>query len=253
MRSIRAFTVWPLLLLAGLGGGSAAATGLSADEQAMLEELLGSGVVGEPVAGSTLTAKFAPMHSGSWTYQVVSGKRQGQSEQHVVKPLENAPSGADWRYAIEDVGAVSIDQAEDATLTFVSQEDLAQSVITRYQPAEPGLLVGLAPGESRTSSIAVEVADISSPDEVSHTGKLDVTYTYLGAYKVTTPAGTYDAALIKWTYKGKVGPADVDDTQYRFFAEDVGKVASVDKLDVSALLVYHDHSKTGKLLAKPAE
>ena len=54
-------------------------------------------------------------------------------------------------------------------------------------------------------------------------------------------------------YKGKVGPADVDDTQYRFFAEDVGMVASVDKLDVSALLVYHDHSMTGKLLAKPAE
>jgi DUF3108-like len=131
---------------------------------------------------------------------------------------------------------------------FVSEKDLAQSVITSYQPAEPGLLVGLAPGESRSSTVAVTVADISSPDVVSHSGTLDVTYEYVGAYKVTVPTGTYDAALIKWTYKGKVGPADVDDTQYRFFAENVGMVASIDKLSISALFVYHEHSKFGKVL-----
>ena len=72
----------------------------------------------------------------------------------------------------------------------------------------------------------------------------------LGAYRITTPAGSYDAALIRWTYQGKVGPAKIDDTQYRFFAEGVGMVASVDKLDISALLVYQDHSKFGKLLAR---
>jgi hypothetical protein len=77
-----------------------------------------------------------------------------------------------------------------------------------------------------------------------------VTYSYLGAYKVTTPAGVYDAALIKWAYEGKVGPAKVDDTQYRFFAPKVGMVASVDKLEVSALFLYHSHSKFGKLLAQ---
>jgi hypothetical protein len=240
------WAIWSLLLLAqpALAAGS-----LTADEQALLTELLGAGVVGEPVAGSTLTAKFAPLHEGSWTYQVVSGKRQGQSEQHVVEPLQNDPSGADWRYTVDGVGAVSIAQTDDQSLTFVSEEDLAQAVITRYSPAEPGLLTGLAPGDSRTSSIAVEVADLSSPDEISHRGKLKVTYSYLGAYEVTTPAGTYDAALIKWTYQGKVGPADVDDTQYRFFAENVGMVASIDKLDVSALFVYHEHSKFGKVLA----
>ena len=123
-------------------------------------------------------------------------------------------------------------------------------MITRYDPAEPGLLVGLAPGDSRSSSIAVAVSDLSNPQVVSHKGTLEVTYSYLGAYKVTTPAGTYDAALIKWTYQGKVGPAKVDDTQYRFFAENVGMVATVDKLDVSAFLVYQSHTKFGKVLAQ---
>ncbi len=123
-------------------------------------------------------------------------------------------------------------------------------MIVRYNPPEPGLLVGLAPGDAHSSSIAVQVSDLSSPEVVSHKGMLDVTYSYLGAYKVTTPAGAYDAALIKWAYKGKIGPAKVDDTQYRFFAEKVGMVASVDKLDVSAFLLYQHHSKSGKLLAQ---
>jgi len=245
--------IGPLLLLAPQGAPVAAPASLTDAEQAMLEDLLGAGVVGEPVAGGPLTAKFVPLRAGTWTYQIASGDKQGQSEQHVVRPLEHDPSGADWHYAVADTGAVLIDQLDDGGLTFLSEQDDAQKVITRYDPAEPGLLTGLEPGDSRTSTIAVKVADLSSPDVVSHSGTLDVTYSYLGNYKVTTPAGTYDAALIKWTYKGKVGPADVDDTQYRFFAENVGMVASVDKLEVSALLVYQSHTKFGKLLARIPE
>jgi hypothetical protein len=145
---------------------------------------------------------------------------------------------------------VFIKQTEDGSLTFVTEENTDQGVLTRYEPAEPGLLTGLAPGDSKAFTVAVKVYDLSSPQDLAHEGKLDVTYSYLGAYKVTTPAGSYDAALIKWSYQGKVGPAKVDDTQYRFFADNVGMVASVDKLDVSAFLVYQDHTKFGKLLAQ---
>ena len=239
---------WPLLLV-----DSAAAETLTADEQAMLEELLGQGVVGAPVAGSTLTPEFAPLRDGTWTYQIVGGKNAGQMEQHVVKRLERDLSGASWRYAVGSKEAVFIKQMPDGSLTFLTEEDFEQGVITRYEPPEPDLLTGLAPGDSRSSSVGVQVSDLSDPSEVSHTGTLAVTYSYLGAYKVTTPAGVYDAALIKWAYKGEVGPAKVDDTQYRLFAPKVGMVASVDKLEVSALFLYHSHSKFGKVLAQTPE
>jgi hypothetical protein len=65
---------------------------------------------------------------------------------------------------------------------------------------------------------------------------------------VTVPAGTYDAALLKWDYDGSVGPASVQDTQYRFLAKDVGIVASIEKKKISALLLYHDNSNTGRVL-----
>ena len=238
---------WSLLLAPG---DARAAGGLTANEQAMLEDLLGPGVLGEPVAGSTLTPSFAPLRDGTWTYQIVGGKQKGQTEQHVVNRLERDPSGASWRYAIGSTGVVFIEGTDDGSLTFVTEEDTEQGVLTRYEPAEPGLLSGLAPGDSKTSRVAVKVYDLSSPDDLAHEGELEVTYSYLGAYKANTPAGSYDAALIKWTYEGKVGPAKVEDSQYRFFADNVGMVASVDKLDVSAFLVYQDHSKFGKLLAQ---
>jgi hypothetical protein len=245
--------IWPLLLVEPGAAPAASASSLTAAEQAMLEEMLGKGVVGAPVAGSPLTPEFAPLRDGTWSYQIVHGKDVGQIEQHVVTRLERDPTGASWRYAVGDKGLVFIEQMKDGSLVFVTEENAEEGVVTRYEPPEPGLLTGLAPGQSRTSSIGVEVSDLSSPEVVSHKGMLEVTYSYLGAYEVTTPAGAYDAALIRWTYKGEVGPAKVDDTQYRFFAENVGMVASVEKLDVSALLVYQNHPKVGKLLVRIPE
>ena len=238
--------IWPLLLVPG---GARGAGGLTADEQALLTELLGQGVIGAPVVGATLTPSFAPLRDGTWTYQIVGGPDQGQSEPHVVTRLQGDPSGANWRYAVGAKSVLLIKQTDDGSLVFVSQEDLDQGVISRYAPPEPGLLTGMAPGDSKDFTIDVKVSDLSSPQDVAHEGTLDVTYSYIGAYKITTPAGSYDAALIKWAYNGKVGPASVEDTQYRFFAEKVGMVASVDKLDVSAFLLYKKHTKFGKVLA----
>ena len=104
--------VWPLLLAPGGARGAA----LSADEQAMLEELLGQGVIGEPVAGSTLTPSFAPLRDGTWTYRIVGGKQKGQTEQHVVTRLERDASGASWRYAVGAKGILFIKETDDGSL-----------------------------------------------------------------------------------------------------------------------------------------
>ena len=80
--------------------------------------------------------------------------------------------------------------------------------------------------------------------------RLLLTVLYLPSVRseVTVPAGTFQAALFKWDYKGKVGPARVEDVQYRFFTEDVGTLAMIEKTDVTALLVYREHTKIGKVL-----
>ena len=99
----------------------------------------------------------------------------------------------------------------------------------------------------------VNVYDISDPSTVTHTGSLTLIVTYLGRYQVTVPAGTYPAALIKWQYNGQVGPATVSDVEYRFFADGVGPIASIDKQNVSAFLVYNNTTKFGKVLTAKSQ
>jgi hypothetical protein len=165
----------------------------------------------------------------------------------VVSRLKRDASGASWRYQAGPKNVLFI-HAADGALDLLSELDLTEGVVVDCTPGELLLVPGLDPGGSNEVAIDVKVYDLSNPDELQHSGQLDLTYSYLGAYQVTVPAGSYDAALIKWSYQGKIGPASIDDTQYRFVVDDVGMVASIDKKHISSLLIYHDDSKTAKVL-----
>jgi hypothetical protein len=247
--------------LAGLGlwllaGGAVAfcagaqAAGLPAADQKALKPLFDAGIIGAPVAGGPLTLGLAALRDGTWTYRIVAGKDKGQSDQHVVQQLKRDATGASWRYEAGPKHILFLHDEADGSLDLVSEQDIEQGVLTTYSPPQPVIVPGLQPGESRQFSMAVNVFDLSQPDELKYQGKLAVTYSNLGAYKVTVPAGSWDATLVKWTFNGKVGPANIADTQYRFAVENVGMIARIEKKDISALLFYHDDSKSVKVLVQ---
>lgn len=222
-------------------------------DRTTLEQLLGSGVIGDPVAAGPLAAADIPLREGTWTYQIVAGKKKGQTESDVLSQLERDQSGASWKLQTGSKDLAFIQLGDNHDIEILSEQDTDQGVITRFSPAEPILVTGMSPGDSKKVTIDVKVYDLSSPKEVSHSGSLDLEFSYVGAYKVTVPAGSYDAALLRWVYDGSVGPASVKDTQYRFVAKDVGIVASIEKKKISALLLYHDDSNTGRVLEKAPE
>jgi hypothetical protein len=219
-------------------------------DSAVLQQQLGGGVVGDAVAAGPLTAADIPLRDGTWTFKVVSGSKQGQTQQDVLSHLERDQSGASWKVQTGDKDLAFIQLGSDQNIMVLSEQDSDQGVITRFTPAEPILIIGMQPGDTKSVTIGVKVYDLSSPDEVSHSGSLQLTYSYLGAYNVTVPAGSYQAALLKWDYDGSVGPASVKDTQYRFVAKDIGIVASIEKKKISAMLFYHDNSNTGRVLVQ---
>jgi hypothetical protein len=245
----RAGVVLATLLVAGPAAAADAIPLPQADRSA-LEQLLGTGVIGDAVAGGPLGAADIPLREGTWTYKVVGGNKKGQTETDTLSQLKRDQSGASWKIQTGAKDLAFVQHTADENIEITSEQDTDQGVITRFSPSEPILTNGMQPGDSKKITIAVKVYDLSSPDEVSHTGSLDLTYSYIGAYKVTVPAGSYDAALLRWDYDGSVGPASVKDTQYRFVAKDVGIVASIDKKKISAMLFYHDNSNTGKVLEK---
>lgn len=226
--------------------GAGAVVPLPANLAAAAQQYL-PGVIGAPVPAFTIDPAMAKLAAGTRTYQIVSGGNVGQAEQHVTAPLPRDASGTRWRYTIGP-RTVFLSEAAGESLSIVTEEDSDQGVLTRYSPPEPLLIAGMNAGDNRKMTINVKVYDLDDPDSLEHKGKVDLTFSYVGAYKVTVPAGTFDAALLLWQYKGKVGPANIEDIQVRLVSQDAGMVAMAGKRDIAAMLVYNDHSKVGKVL-----
>lgn len=225
---------------------------LSAADRKDLDDLLGKGVVGEAVASKPVAAPdlHLPPKSADLTYRVLDEKGGTTEEKHRLSDADPSQSARGWQYAAGPDTIMVIEQGTDGSLAVVAEYDRKQDVISRFTPGEPLLINGLKPGESRHVSMKVDVVDIDDPTDVEHRGTLDVTYAHLGTFEVKVPAGSFTAPLLKWSYKGEIGPASVETTQYRFIAEGTGMVAMIERRNISALLIYRDKSRRGKLLMK---
>jgi hypothetical protein len=231
-------------------GAADAVVPLPSAVKAALDKYLGAGVVGGPVAAGPLLSaeEYLPPKGTVMTYRVIEKGEDPRTETHKVENTVDPQFAPGWHYVAGPMSALYLQESSDGSAAIVGEEDRDNEVLSRFTPGEPLMIAGLKPGESRKVAVAVEVADLSSPKTITHRGALEVTYTYIGAYAVTVPAGSFDAALIRWTYRGKVGPADIEQTDYRFIAAHAGMVAMVQNRQVSAMVFYNDKRKLGKLL-----
>jgi hypothetical protein len=92
------------------------------------------------------------------------------------------------------------------------------------------------------------VIDLNDPGDQEYSGSLNGTYTYMGTYQVTVPAGTYQAVLLRLKCEGKVGPAQTRDAAYYFFAPGKGVVAMISQEDATAFWIIHIDTSSGKVL-----
>lgn len=248
-------SLFVFMILALLGGlaqsaGNGSTIPLPEEDRIAIEKYLGKGVVGGAIPAPALvdTTRYLNFNTDVRNYRLVSGPDAGKTEYHQTALLKQGAGGATWRY---DTGArfiFFITAKANGDYIMTGATDTEEGVITQYSPGEPLMLQGLVPGEKRKMAHGIKVFDLNNPNEQTHAGSLDITYRYVGAYKVTVPAGSFDAVLVKWTFKGKIGPASLDDTQYRFFVADVGMVAVVEQMDVSAMLIYNKQRKLARVL-----
>jgi hypothetical protein len=221
---------------------------LPGDDRAMLEKCLGKGVIGKPVAAVPIDdpAAYFGLRPGFWQGKKSGGAIKGDTGRfEVARPEDD--SDPTWR-ATRGNSVWYIQQTDAGDVEVTATIDHDQGVISKFSPSEPRVIKGIKPGESATRNLEVKVYDLKDPEDVSHKGKLKLTYTYVGAYEVKTPAGTFEAALFRWHFKGKVGPANVEDKVYRLFSKGVGPVAFVETKNISAMLVYSDKTKIGFVL-----
>ena len=255
---LRAVVATSMLWLAFLGSTlSAIAAGdvipLSAANRKALSPL-GEGVVGQPVPAQPIAdpIRLFGLKSGERKYHITLGANQGQTDAEILARIPATARGATWKRVIgkEYIQHLKATSNQDIFLTSEAVEH--HELLAHFEPDVLVLTAGMKPGESRSSESKISVSKLESPASKEYKGVLKATTTYEGAYKVTTPAGTFNAVLFKTDYRVDLGLVKVQDTHYIFYADGVGKVASIEGVRVAALLLYHTHTRTAKVLLSPS-
>lgn len=228
---------------------------LPEEDRANIEQYLGKDVVvaAIPAPRVTETTRYLAAQPSTKRYLLVSGPEKGLNEEHKIIKIRESSQETTWEYRVGTHRINYITGKANGDYVINGMTDIDDAAITRYTPSEVLMPQGLAPGEHRQARLGIKVFDLGNPDDQTHEGYLDMDYRYIGAYRIKTPSGTYDSVLIRWDFKGKIGPANVEDTQYRFFSPDLGNIAAIEREDVTAMMVYNRHRKIAKLMVSTSK
>jgi len=242
-----------VLLVAAADGASAQGQVLplpDADQQRM-DAMLGAGVVGKALPSAPIDEpkRYFPLTEKSPSYKVTSGANAGKVQ--VLKVAKGQrPGGNDaWRFGLSSTLAAFLRNTVDGDLLMPAVTDTYEGVVVITTPPNPFLLKGMKPGESRDFAQKVSVNYLDDPTDQRYSGSLTGTYTYLGTYQVTVPAGTFPSVVMRITCQGEVGPAHTQDMAYYMFSPGVGVVAMISQEDAEAFWIIHLDSSSGRVLA----
>jgi len=254
---MRLSTIVVLLALIAQWGTTAHAQGvilpLPVEDQQKITAKLGPGVVGNALPSQQITdsSSYFPLRARALTYQVTAGSNAGQTQTLGLKKVDRPNGQSAWRFQFTPSLAGFLRQTSTGDLIMPAVADAGEGVVVVSTPANPFIANGMQPGETRSYSQQVSVNYLDDPTDQRYSGSLNGTYTYVGTYQVTVPAGTYQAVLFRVKFEGRVGPAHTRDTQYNFFAPGIGVVAMITQEDIKAFWIYNVDTSTGKILTAP--
>ena len=248
---VAAGIVLSLGLLDGASSPGVGAEELSPDGTASeVRQLLGDGVVGDAQSARPLTdpVRIAQWTPGEWRYRITAGARRGQTEHENLALVGLTTRGEIWKRTVGQEYTLDLRQTAEGSLLLPSEIAYAHDALVRFEPPLTYLIAGLEPGERRVFDGTMDVYSASHPVMKLYSGKIRATTVYGGVYQVTTPAGTFRAAVIKTDYEIDIlAIVSVRDTLYTFYAEGVGKVAEAERRRVQMGLFKTD-TKVGKVL-----
>lgn len=215
---------------------------------------LGAGVVGEALPARPITdpSRLRHLQPGTWKYRILEGARRGEIETLRVEVEGGGASGEALKMIYGSGEVQHLVLTYDHEVEKLSQLDPGSERLIVYRPGlvlEPRMRVG----ESKRVQTQLSTHRGSASAKVEYRGKLDYTITYVGAYRLTTPAGVYDARLLHHEYEMSIGPATARYRSYGFYAEDVGMVAEVSEEKITALLLYRRSDRSARVLAEPPD
>lgn len=250
VKSLAALTIGVVLLAAGMARAQGVVLPLPPDDQQKITAQLGPGVVGNALPSVPIDnpSIYFPLQNSAPTYQVTAGPNTGKTQSLGLVKSRRPGGRSAWRFQLSPSLAGFLRQTAGGDIVMPALTDAGEGVVVVTTPANPFVPKGMQPGETRTYSQQISVNYLDDPSDQKYSGSVNGTYTYIGTYQVTVPAGTFPAVLFRVYCEGKVGPAHTQNTGYNFFSPGVGMVAMVLQEDVTAFWLFNIDSTTGKVL-----
>ncbi len=244
-----AAVVCGVVLLVARSARAQSVLSLSLEDRQIITAKLG------PIVGKALPSKpiedvsvYFPLQEKAANYRVTFGPNAGNTQTLGLAKTRRPGGRSAWRFQFSPSLAGFIHETAQGDLMVPAVTDTSEGVVVITTPANPFVLKGMKPGETRSYSQQVSVIELDDPADQEYSGSLSGTYTYVGAFQVTVPAGTYEAVLLRLKCQGKVGPAQTHDTAYYFFAPGKGVVAMISQEDATAFWIIHIDTTSGKVL-----
>lgn len=240
----------PLLIFSESAHAGGIVLPLPPEDQQMISAQLGQGIVLKALPSSSIedVGTYFPLTERVSTYRVTAGPHAGKIQALGVAKIRRSNGKSAWRFQFSPSLSGFIRQTLEGDLIMPSVGDTGEGVVVITTPANPFLIKGMKPGESRSYTQQVQVNALDDPADQEYSGSLNGTFTYLGSYQVSVPSGIYDTVLLRLKCRGKVGPAQTHDTAYYFFARGKGIVAMISQEDATAFWIIHIDSTSGKVL-----
>jgi hypothetical protein len=196
-----------IVLWAVEAGGQGAVRPLPPTDQQEIAGHLGAGVVGAALPSEALldASPYFPLQERAFTFQVTSGANAGKV-QHLTLHKTRRPSGAEaWRLMLSPSLHAFVNPTGSGDFLMPAVSDIDEGVVVVTTPANPLLLKGMKPGESRRFTQKVSVNYLDHPAKQDYAGKMTGAYTYVGTYRMSVPAGTFDSRAARLPREGRAG------------------------------------------------
>jgi hypothetical protein len=223
---------------------------LPPDDEQIIVKQLGAEVVGHAVPSKPIDDPLAlfPLHHRPVTYRFTSGRNTGKSQTLALTKIQRPGGKFVWRLQLAPSLVGFLRQTPEGDIVMPAVADTGEGALVITTPANPFLSKGMKPGETRSFSQEVSVRYLDDISDERYSGTLKSDYTYIGTFRVTVPAGAYQAILLRAKVEGRIGPAHTHAASYSFFAPGVGLVAMILQQKVTAFWIYNIDGAGGKVL-----
>jgi hypothetical protein len=238
-----------LLLASESAGAQGVVLSLPPEDQQMIAAQLGP-IVGRALPSTPIedASIYFPLQEKVSIYRFTTGRDAGKTQRLGLAKVRRPNGESAWRFQFTPSLAGFIRQTPEGDLIIPAVGDTGDGVVVVTTPANPFVVKGMKPGETRYYVQQVVVYPLDDAAYQEYSGSLKGSYTYLGAYQVMVPAGTYGAVLFRLKCEGKVGPARTHDTAYYFFAAGKGVIAMINQEEATAFWFIHIDTTTGEVL-----